>query len=231
MLISTKYEEIYPPTVKDFVYITDEAYTKEEVLEMESDILQTLDFDLQQTSQYRFLERYTKVMKCDSVSFYLAQYLLELGLLDSKMAKFLPSEQAAAAVLFAEKKLKRSSTQTQLSFLNEWQKMDKHSGYTFESLSPCFNVFESLVKSMNNSSLKSVYKKFKQGKYFEVARLASQVVGPTASSRAMASASSTKQGTTTGANSSITNTSQLSGSHAVNQSSQSASQTNSSVDQ
>ena len=72
MLISTKYEEIYPPTVKDFVYITDEAYTKEEVLEMESDILQTLDFDLQQTSQYRFLERYTKVMKCDSVSFYLA---------------------------------------------------------------------------------------------------------------------------------------------------------------
>lgn len=46
MLISTKYEEIYPPTVKDFVYITDEAYTKEDVLEMESDILQTLDFDL-----------------------------------------------------------------------------------------------------------------------------------------------------------------------------------------
>ena len=134
-------------------------------------------------------------------------------------------------MLFAEKKLKRSSTQTQLTFLNEWQKMDKHSGYTFETLSPCFNVFESLVKSMNNSSLKAVYKKFKSGKYFEVARLASQVVGPSGSSRATASASSTKQGTTTGGNSSITNTSQLSGSHAVNQSSQSASQTSSSVDQ
>lgn len=39
MLISTKYEEIYPPTVKDFVYITDEAYTKQDVLDMESDIL------------------------------------------------------------------------------------------------------------------------------------------------------------------------------------------------
>jgi len=112
MLISTKYEEIYPPTVKDFVYITDNAYTKEEVLEMESDILQTLDFDIQQTSSYRFLERYTKVMKSDSVTFFLAQYLLELGLLDSKMNKFLPSEQAAASVLFAEKKLKRSSSAT-----------------------------------------------------------------------------------------------------------------------
>jgi len=31
-------------------------------------------------------------MRCDSVGFYLSQYLLELGLLDSKMAKFLPSE-------------------------------------------------------------------------------------------------------------------------------------------
>lgn len=32
MLIACKYEEIYPPEVKDFVYITDSAYTREEVL-------------------------------------------------------------------------------------------------------------------------------------------------------------------------------------------------------
>jgi G2/mitotic-specific cyclin-B, other len=35
MLIACKYEEIYPPIVKDFVYITDNAYTKEEILEQE----------------------------------------------------------------------------------------------------------------------------------------------------------------------------------------------------
>lgn len=35
MLIACKYEEIYPPIVKDFVYITDNAYTKEEILDME----------------------------------------------------------------------------------------------------------------------------------------------------------------------------------------------------
>lgn len=39
MLIACKYEEIYPPIVKDFVYITDNAYTKEEILEMERKIL------------------------------------------------------------------------------------------------------------------------------------------------------------------------------------------------
>ena len=39
MLIACKYEEIYPPIVRDFVYITDNAYTKEEILEMERKML------------------------------------------------------------------------------------------------------------------------------------------------------------------------------------------------
>ena len=39
MLIACKYEEIYPPIIKDFVYITDNAYTKEEILEMERKML------------------------------------------------------------------------------------------------------------------------------------------------------------------------------------------------
>ncbi len=46
MLIACKYEEIYPPIVKDFVYITDNAYTKEEILEMEKSMLEKLDFDI-----------------------------------------------------------------------------------------------------------------------------------------------------------------------------------------
>ena len=35
LLIATKYEEIYPPTVKDFIYLTDNTYTKEKILQME----------------------------------------------------------------------------------------------------------------------------------------------------------------------------------------------------
>jgi G2/mitotic-specific cyclin-B, other len=33
MLIASKYEEIYAPEVRDFVYITDKAYSKEEILQ------------------------------------------------------------------------------------------------------------------------------------------------------------------------------------------------------
>jgi cyclin B len=39
MLIASKYEEIYPPFLKDFIYITDQAYTKEQVVETEVAIL------------------------------------------------------------------------------------------------------------------------------------------------------------------------------------------------
>lgn len=46
MLIASKYEEIYPPEIKDFVYITDRAYTRDEILEMEAKILRTLEFNV-----------------------------------------------------------------------------------------------------------------------------------------------------------------------------------------
>jgi len=35
MLLASKYEEIYAPEVRDFVYISDKAYSCEEILKME----------------------------------------------------------------------------------------------------------------------------------------------------------------------------------------------------
>lgn len=35
LLIATKYEEIYPPTVKDFIYLTDNTFTRAQLLAME----------------------------------------------------------------------------------------------------------------------------------------------------------------------------------------------------
>ena len=39
LFIASKYEEIYPPDVNEFVYITDETYDKAQVLKMEMLIL------------------------------------------------------------------------------------------------------------------------------------------------------------------------------------------------
>jgi hypothetical protein len=101
LLIATKYEEIYPPTVKDFIYLTDNTYARKQILQMESSILYTLQFNITQTSPYRFLERYWKISQSDTVTFYLAQYLLELALLDSKMNQYKPSLLASTAIYVA----------------------------------------------------------------------------------------------------------------------------------
>ncbi len=42
LLISTKYEEIYPPELKDLLSVSENKFTRNEVLAMERDMLSTL---------------------------------------------------------------------------------------------------------------------------------------------------------------------------------------------
>lgn len=60
MLIASKYEEIWAPEVRDFVYISDRAYTREQILGMEKLMLNTLKFNLTVPTPYNFLSRYLK---------------------------------------------------------------------------------------------------------------------------------------------------------------------------
>lgn len=56
LFVASKFEEIYPPNIKDFVYVCDRAYTKDEILQMEGSILNTINFQLNYVSPTRFLE-------------------------------------------------------------------------------------------------------------------------------------------------------------------------------
>ena len=78
LLISTKYEEIYPPDLKDLLTVSENKFTKAEVLKMEQQILITLQFDLTSPSSYRFLERFRKlstIVGNEERVFYFAQYI------------------------------------------------------------------------------------------------------------------------------------------------------------
>lgn len=103
MLIACKYEEIYPPELKDFVYITDNAYTKQQIMDMEYTMLKKLEFKVTAISSYRFLERINKLAVGDDNEFCLAQYLIELALVEYRMMKYKPSELAAGAVYLTHK--------------------------------------------------------------------------------------------------------------------------------
>jgi len=60
MFIASKFEEIYTPEISDFVFMSDKAYTKKEILRMELRILKALDFYLGRPLPLHFLRRYTK---------------------------------------------------------------------------------------------------------------------------------------------------------------------------
>jgi hypothetical protein len=44
ILIATKYEEIYPPELKDLLQVSENKFSRAEVLKMELDMLQVLQF-------------------------------------------------------------------------------------------------------------------------------------------------------------------------------------------
>lgn len=108
MWIACKYEEIYAPEIKDFVYITDNAYTQKNILELEYEVLRALEFNLTIPSSYRFLERYSKLVESDQRTFNLAWYMIEIPLIEYKMLKYKPSQISSAAIFVAHKLQRKS---------------------------------------------------------------------------------------------------------------------------
>ncbi|XP_029353847.1 G2/mitotic-specific cyclin-B2-like [Echeneis naucrates] len=102
MLVACKYEEMYAPEVGDFAYITDNAFTKSQILQMEQMVLETLKFQLGRPLPLHFLRRASKVANSDVERHTLAKYLMELTILDYDMVHYRPSEVAAASLCLAQ---------------------------------------------------------------------------------------------------------------------------------
>lgn len=67
MYIASKFEEIFPPEIADFTYITDDTYSKIQIVRMERLILKMLDFNLAAPTTHTFLLRYLKASEADLI--------------------------------------------------------------------------------------------------------------------------------------------------------------------
>lgn len=61
MFLASKYEEMYPPEISDFAYVTDRAYTTAQIRDMEMKILRVLKFKLGRPLPLQFLRRASKI--------------------------------------------------------------------------------------------------------------------------------------------------------------------------
>eukprot|EP00568_Trieres_chinensis_P018239 CAMPEP_0183323278 /NCGR_PEP_ID=MMETSP0160_2-20130417/73938_1 /TAXON_ID=2839 ORGANISM="Odontella Sinensis, Strain Grunow 1884" /NCGR_SAMPLE_ID=MMETSP0160_2 /ASSEMBLY_ACC=CAM_ASM_000250 /LENGTH=538 /DNA_ID=CAMNT_0025490607 /DNA_START=28 /DNA_END=1644 /DNA_ORIENTATION=- len=101
LLIACKYEEIYPPEVRDCVYITDRAYNRQEVLDMEQDMLQRLRFKITVPTAYPFLQRFLSLTKAPQLAQFAANYYMERTLQEHDLLQYKPSVVAASCVILA----------------------------------------------------------------------------------------------------------------------------------
>ncbi|EAR96952.2 amine-terminal domain cyclin (macronuclear) [Tetrahymena thermophila SB210] len=144
MFIACKFEEIYPPEINDFVFICDSLYTKEQILQMEGELITAINFDLTYTSPLRFLNRYSYLNESTEVQYYCAQYLLELSLIEYKMTEYSSSNQAASALYLVNK-----------IFDQPWsEELRNQSHYDQSSLKKCAKDMYALLQKANEFQYK-----------------------------------------------------------------------------
>lgn len=163
LLVAAKFEEIEPPEVRDLVYITDSAYTKEDILDMERTVLLALAFQIVVPTEAHFLEPLMNANGCDDTQREVVQYLIELALQNIRMIRHLPSTLVAAAILLTN----------ELSDQQAWPaSMVRVSRLEASELRMCANEMWALVGAAPSSPLQAVRKKYLSEKHKNVARLA-----------------------------------------------------------
>lgn len=165
LLIATKYEEIYPPDLTDFLQVSENKFSKDTVLNMEKDILMTLNFKITSPSPYRFLQRFRRLSVAfnDDEVFFYAQYLQEISLLDATLLKFRPSMVAASALILASKQLQKK---------NCWNKeVENFTGYSESDLQEAIAEVKQFAVEINPKFIQTLRYKFSKPEYNSVAKL------------------------------------------------------------
>jgi hypothetical protein len=167
LLVAAKFEEIHPPEVQDLVYYTANAYSRQEIMDMEVAILRTLKFEVASPTAAHFLLHFQasgEALPFDSDGCAVvgtaaeargggggvpspgsraravdaAWYVMELSLLDIRMVRHMPSHLAAAALLLSN----RLAGQ-----LPAWPESLAHlSGYKEPSLEACAGELRELLE-------------------------------------------------------------------------------------
>ncbi|XP_058898287.1 cyclin-A1 [Kogia breviceps] len=170
LLLASKYEEIYPPEVDEFVYITDDTYTKRQLLRMEHLLLKVLAFDLTVPTTNQFLLQYLRRQGVCVRTENLAKYVAELSLLEADpFLKYLPSLIAAAAYCLANYTVNR----------HFWpETLATFTGYSLSEIVPCLSELHKVCLGIPHRPQQAIREKYKASKYMHVSLVEPPAVLP-----------------------------------------------------
>ena len=170
--IAAKYEEIYPPELEDFARLTCEGVQKIDILNMETDILEKLDYELHIISQLVFLNKFYYDLKTElsPIILYGAQFILDLCLFEPEFCELKPSCEAAVSLFLAKKFLFNKN--------NVWNgKCNYVTGYKDVEIKKNIKIpLETLKKFFNNDFVENyenitLYRKYSNQQYMNVVEI------------------------------------------------------------
>lgn len=163
LLLAAKYEEIWPPEVKDCLHISANTYTREELLRCERSICAALSFKLTVPTPFPFMARLLEVTEADSTTRSFAFFYLEHALLDYNHLRFLPSEIANACVYLSHVTLRKA---------DPWNYTLQHySKAKTEAFYSCAMHILDYTNQLAASKYQAVRRKYAAAKYQEVSRM------------------------------------------------------------
>jgi len=170
MFIAAKYEEIYPPDVGQFAYITDNTYKVTQILRMEHLILKVLSFDMAVPTAHMFCNKFSRLIKANEETTNLALFITELSMLDSDpFLRFVPSMIAASAVALANHTQKRPA----------WpQHMVDFTGYSLKDLVECYVNLHRAFTRVHEPAQHAIRDKYKASKWCSVSSLTPRTIFP-----------------------------------------------------
>lgn len=161
LMIICKYEEIYPPLLKDYVAVCDNAYTKEQILEMEGVIIQTLSFEVARTSCFAFLEQLQLRARLEPRAFVFARYILENALFDLNLLKYSNLLLVSGAIFLVNKIFKRGN----------WKAaFEATVGVPEQVAKACAKELFATMQKMETVNLTALKRKYASPENFEVSK-------------------------------------------------------------
>ena len=170
LMISCKHEEIDLPKADDFIYITDNAYSRDEIFKMENDVLDTLNFSLLYPSPIKFFELLSYNFNFNKKQFMMGKYLMESFLIDIKNTKYKPSIISCACSYIVMKFFKMNNYHD--SYSKKWYLLNENctlpSGLSVKECAKDICLF---VDNIHKSNYTSTEKKYSKPEYEKVAQL------------------------------------------------------------
>jgi len=160
LLIACKHEEIDLPKIDDFIYITDNAYVKDEVIRMENYVLKVLNFELLYPSPIKFYEYLSIYFNFDKKMHLMGKYLMESFLVDIKCTKYKPSIISCACCYIVLKFFKFKNYQE--SYDKKFYSLvtDDNSKYSEHDIKDCARDICLFVDNINKTKFLACQKKY-----------------------------------------------------------------------